>query len=883
MDGSKTSWNSVPPEIIYQILTYQFNDFMNNDHPGSAEKFNENLATFLKSNLTVNKMFYHICRVLVYRYCNLTTAKRFHSLLTSLKENASLRNVVQVLDFQELTSIGLGRTGEMNKRIKNLTNETILEFLHLTRPTLREFLANENIQDDLDSNIIKYLFSNSKVLSVIDFCGCSGPIFTRNFIDAIQALQMSEGTSSCYFNYQITCLGLNDCTDLPSSILKPTLQMLPELQKLDLAHTTIDDDALINGVPHLKNLTHLSLAMCVQLTPRAILEFFSHHPAVTDENNSATLEWLNLSVQSHSSSWTEVHTMFLLKKLCRYGHNKTLQYLNIGGLPLHLEDIDTSNSSLNLTLTATDNQRSQIRFTRTGYYISTKDTLLFLKLNFPKLKSLSIRGNTIPISKLVDFLTPDKKVMSEIHKSVSSVNNTLQFSPSMTPNEQVDNENYQKLRYLNISDNPHINKWTITEHKLYTSSPTLVALEVSFDAWQQIEKSNRRHELIAMKPMYEVGEPTTSIIDMAKMEPVRWKCYIDSSYGRRYWLFKTDPYLNKGNLESMTNFTEYDLQGNKIIKIINQPDFLKFAQCKIMLGCGLVPQSAVRRQRCYRDVKPPISQFFTRNGGITFGNRAAPIVAPRLPPGGWRRIYNNLEDENQIGTSENDDPFSPSNTIIEEDESRETPEYYNQSSIQSRPISSSIESGQGMDHYMRRRSSSSASINDIREGLYWDRSIQDLQAYGNTAISNSNSNTTVSGFAMTSTVSSDRFLGNQSETITTEDHLETDEEYLNNPELQRRRSQLSLFLRASSSKNRRPGMSVLGAANGASRSSSSRSLVTIAQKPKNYYYEHPEEFLYDPNDPITSERYRTHFHLVSEYTVFGCLERGMYRYYSLKA
>ncbi|KAL3231128.1 Uncharacterized protein RNJ44_00767 [Nakaseomyces bracarensis] len=866
MDNNKRTWNSVPPEIIYQILTYQFNDFMRNDHPGSAEKFNENLATFLKSNLTVNKMFYHICRVLVYRYCNLTTAKRFHSLLTSLKSNASLRNVVQVLDFQELTSIGLGRTGEMNKMIKNLTNETILEFLHLTRPTLREFLANENIQDDLDSNIIKYLFSNSKVLSVIDFCGCSGSMFTRSFIDAIQSLQVSERNSAGYFNYQITCLGLNDCTDLPSFVLKATLQMLPELQKLDLAHTTIDDDTLMNGVPHLKNLTHLSLAMCVQLTPRAILEFFSHHPAVTDENNSATLEWLNLSVQSHSSSWTEVHTMFLLKKLCRYGHNKTLQYLNIGGLPLHLEDVDTMNTSLNLILSPNENQRSQIRFTRTGYYISTKDTLLFIKLNFPKLKSLSIRGNSIPISKLVEFLTPDKKTMSEIHKSVSTVNNSSIFSSYLaTPPEEE--ENYQKLRFLNISDNPHINKWTIHEHKIYTSCPTLVALEVSFDAWQQIEKSNRRHEIIAMKPMYDIGEPTTSIIDMAKMEPVRWKCYIDSSYGRRYWLFKTDPYLNKGNLESMTNFTEYDLQGNKIIKIINQPDFLKFAQCKIMLGCGLVPQSAVRRQRCYRDVKPPISQFFTRNGGITFGNRAAPIVTPRLPPGGWRRIYSNLEDENLIGTSESDDPFSPSNTIIEEDESRETPEYYNQS-IQNRPVSSSIESGQGMDHYIQRRTSSSSSMNEIREGLYWDRSIQDLQAL---------ENNTTAGYPH------ERLLGSSNDISSlAEDHLENDEEYLNNPELQRRRSQLSLFLRASTSKNRRPGLSILGN-NGASRSSSSKSLVTTMHKPKNYYYEHPEEFIYDPNDQITSERYVTHFHLVSEYTVFGCLERGMYRYYSLKA
>lgn len=847
--------DNVPPEIIYQILTYQFNDFMRNDQPGSAEKFNENLATFLKSNLTVNKMFYHICRVLVYRYCNLTTAKRFHSLLTSLKSNASLRNVVQVLDFQELTSIGLGRTGEMNKMIKNLTNETIMEFLPLTSPTLREFLANENIQDDLDANIIKYLFSNNKVLSVIDFCGCSGPIFTKSFIDAIEALQLSDPNGGMYFNYQITCLGLNDCTDLPSKTLKATLQMLPELQKLDLAHTSIDDDTLINGIPHYKNLTHLSLAMCLQLTPRAVLEFFSHHPAVTDENNTTTLEWLNVSALTHSSSWTEVHTMFLLKKLCRYGHNKTLQYLNIGGLPLHIEEIDSTNPS------NADGNGAQIRFTRNGYYITTRDTLQFIKLNFPKLKSLSIRGNDIPISKLVDFLTPDPKMTTQLHKSLSSTNNSS-YLALLQPQQEEMNENYQKLRYLNISDNAHVNRWTINEHKLYTSCPTLVALEVSFDAWQQIEKSNRQHEIIAMKPAYNVGDTTTSIVDMARMEPVRWKCYIDSSYGRRYWLFKTDPYLNRGNLEMLTNVTEYDSDGHKIIKIINQPDFLKFAQCKIMLGCGLVPQSTVRRQRCYRDLKPPISQFFTRNGGITFGNRAVPITAPRLPSGGWRRIYNNLEDANQIGSAD-DESMGPTDTIIEEDESRDTPMHYNQNGQSFRPLSSSTDSGgAGIESYFQRRSSSSSSVGDIREGLYWDRSIHDLQAFG---YSNTNTGDNV---------------------MSEDDRYETDDEYLNNPELQRRRSQLSLFLRASNNPKpavRRPGLSILGATDN-SRSSSSKSLLTQSQRrPKNYYYEHPEEFLYDPNDPATSERYRTHFHLVNEYVVFGCVERGMYRYYSLKA
>lgn len=75
--SSQSLGAAIPPEIVYQILTYQFRDLLRNDHPGTAEKFNENLTTFVKSNLTVNKTFSHICQVLIYRYCNLTTARDF--------------------------------------------------------------------------------------------------------------------------------------------------------------------------------------------------------------------------------------------------------------------------------------------------------------------------------------------------------------------------------------------------------------------------------------------------------------------------------------------------------------------------------------------------------------------------------------------------------------------------------------------------------------------------------------------------------------------------------------------------------------------------------------------------------------------------------------
>ncbi|SJM81873.1 probable F-box protein YLR352W [Zygosaccharomyces bailii] len=789
-----------PPEILYQILTYQFRDLMSNDYPGNAEKFNENFRTFIKSNLTVNKAFSHICMVLAYRYCNLTTARRFHHLLRTLKERPELRNTVQIVDFQELTSIGLGRTGEMNRMIKNLTNETLLEFLHLTKFTLREFLACEHIQDDLDENIIYFLLRTGTVLSVLDFCGCSGAKFTDSCIIALDRLyrfdKEQQNDSPLEENYQITCLGLNDCTDLPSFVLGRMLRMLPDLQKLDLAHTSIDDDTLINKVPHLKSLTHLSLAMCLKLSPRAVLEFFSYHPAVTDENNFATLEWLNLYTTLHSSSWTEVHTSFLLKKLCQYGHNKTLQYLNLSGMPLH-ESNDTS-------------------VTRSTFYFQCHDALTFIKWNFPKLKSLSIAGNNIPLSKLSQFLTP-------IPEDVLSEKWWL-----------YEDQGMQQLKFLNLSNNSYVNKWTIQDSTLYTSSPSLVALEVSFDAWQMIEKSNSRHEITALR----FKNPNSFLKDTADAEVIRWRCYIDSSYGRRYWIYKVDPYLNRDDLEATGNVTKYDSDGNKIIQIVTQPDFLKFVQSKIMLGCGFIPLSSVRRKKCYRDLKPPISQFFTRNGRVTLGSRSTPIVAPMLPPGGWRVMAHHNENEN----------ISLSDAIAEENE-----DGYSQDEVS--------DDGTLSDNYAASVSSTTFSRTNsrgrIRSGLYWDRSMHDLHSRF----------TESDAFTTLPELSAPPSIGEEVE--------ENDEEYLNDPSLQRNRSQLSLRRFSSArplSLHQRP-----------STVDSSASMVMPVIKPQNYYYSHPHEFIYDPRDPETTLKYQLHLQVVDEYEVFGCIERGMYRYYSLRA
>ncbi|SMN22646.1 similar to Saccharomyces cerevisiae YLR352W Putative protein of unknown function with similarity to F-box proteins [Maudiozyma saulgeensis] len=912
MSGISHIPTNVPPEIVYEILTYQFRDYMNNDQPSTSEKFNENLRNFIRSNLTVNKTFYHICRILIYKYCNLTTAKRFHSLLNTISNESELRNIIQVADFQELTSIGLGRTGEMNKQIKNLTNHTLLKFLRLTKGNLREFLACEHIQDDLDDKIIHFLLKPGKVLSILDFCGCSGPNFTKSFILALRELyEQSYSTNSSrsnlidddnmsiasfstinstdlneiededfHFapddmnlavtpiecNYQITCLGLNDCTDLPNFVLGRLLKSLPDLQKLDLARTSIDDNILINASPHWKNLSHLSLGNCSQITPRAILEFFSHHPAVTDENNETTLEWLNIGTISNSSSWTEVHVMFFLKKLCQFGHNETLEYLNINGLPVHVVNETTrpplSRASSSVRLLGSDNRphpdnRNYESVIKTKYYYQCSDTLTFIKLNFPNLKSLSIRGNNIPIPKLVEFLSP---------MSVSDA--SLEVFKDL--------KKHQKIKFLNISNNTHINKWTIQDPSLISCSDSLVALEISFEAWQQVEKSNNGGDMTIMKYDRETNKNHT----------IKWKCYLDSSYGRRYWLYKTDKYLNREDINStQASLTRFDSQGNKIIEIFKQPDFLKFAQSKISLSCGLVTKSSYRRKHCYRDIKPPISQFLTRNGGIAFGNTFTPIVRPPLPSGGWRIMpEDDPEDEDE---SESDIQSTGNNTTLVSDHDLDGPLSDN-----------SVVTSTGRPPINHHESSGNA--------LFWDRSMHDIPTLNQLTTDNTSQN---ESRIATQSLRSQLIrppvtplgISQNIDPASMYDAGESNDEYLNNPELQRRRSELQLgFTRGhsydytsnSNRRNRATNSTQLHHQSSTANIKSNKNvpngiapgapMIIDPRRPSDYYYCHPDEFIYDPTDDVTSHRYRLHLAQVHEYRTFGCIERGMYRYYSLK-
>ncbi len=344
-----------PAEILLKVLEFQFYQLLQNNTSSNSY----NIQYFMRSNLTVSKVFYRCCIKIIYKYCCFKTPQTFDIFLNSLIKNDKLGEYVKVLDFQEFTSIGLGRTGKMNKEIQMVTSTTILNCLKKT-PNLIEFLASENIKDDLDSNLLNYLFNQMGNLKAIDFCGCSGEVFVSNFD---QLIIKKPG------NEYITDVSFHDCTDLHPWILEKIIINLPNLRKLDLTHTQITS-TILNLIPYTAQLTHLSLSYCIQLTTRELINFFINHPAITCNK----LVWLNLQCDSSTSSPLNNNQLTFLLKM----FDCDLVYLNLGGLEISFEN------------------------------------LMLIKKKFLNLKSLCIANTSIDIESLVEFLKPpnDEKLIT---------------------------------------------------------------------------------------------------------------------------------------------------------------------------------------------------------------------------------------------------------------------------------------------------------------------------------------------------------------------------------------------------------------------------------------------------------------------------------------
>jgi hypothetical protein len=267
----------------------------------------------------------------------------FSKALNHMSQYPALGTLVRRLDFSHFTSVGLGRTKQMNSEIQNLTSRTLLAFLNLL-PNLKECLLQEHLEGDLSVEVIAKLFTDLPNLHAIDFCGSSSSSFSALFQ---QALIFGAGLPLTLPN--LRRISLHECSGIPSSAFELLLPRLVNLTHLDVSHTQISDDALF-AIPETAKITHLSVSRCIRLRGSKVVEFLTTHPAVCD-----SLVFLNVMTDASRYRLLEEEDVHkLLPKL-----PTTLRSLNLGGakvtsahtdalIPLtkHLEELGLSSADL---------------------------------------------------------------------------------------------------------------------------------------------------------------------------------------------------------------------------------------------------------------------------------------------------------------------------------------------------------------------------------------------------------------------------------------------------------------------------------------------------------------------------------------------------------
>ncbi|PYH45999.1 Leucine Rich Repeat domain protein [Aspergillus saccharolyticus JOP 1030-1] len=325
----------VPPEVLDQIISLLALDVP----PNGYTPRNVDLISCLLTSRTLHAATLSV----LYRNMTFPHSIIFSKALNHISRYPALGTLVRRLDFSHFTSVGLGRTKQMNSEIQNLTSKTLLQCLELL-PNLRECLLQEHVEGDLSMEVIRKLFTGLPNLFAVDFCGCSTQSFSSLFLEALTA---GPGLPAVLPN--LKRVSLHECSSLPSVAFEILLPRLVNLTHLDLTHTQVSEDALFS-IPKTAQITHLSLSRCSRLRGPRVVEFLTTHPAVCD-----SLVYLNLLTDpTRSRLLEEEDVSALLPHL-----PSTLCSLNLGGakvtsvhtkalVPLtkHLEELGLSSCEL---------------------------------------------------------------------------------------------------------------------------------------------------------------------------------------------------------------------------------------------------------------------------------------------------------------------------------------------------------------------------------------------------------------------------------------------------------------------------------------------------------------------------------------------------------
>ena len=257
----------------------------------------------------------------MYRHVSIPQSKAFAKFLRSLVEDFSLGHMVQWLDFSHYSNMGFGRARSTSNRTPFLTPTTIKECLDRT-PSLQAFLVHEHIDDELDVKVIAKLLRMPS-MQALDFTACSSRGFTDSFTTVCTLMPWRDNSmiSLGSFSHPLKRLSLHECTTLQKPVFEALLPRLANLTHLDLAHTLINDKALLS-IPNSAQITHLNLERCTRLTGSAVVRFLTSHPAAR-----GTMVYLNLSADSSR------HRLLSEEDVSRLLSNlpPTIRSLNIGG------------------------------------------------------------------------------------------------------------------------------------------------------------------------------------------------------------------------------------------------------------------------------------------------------------------------------------------------------------------------------------------------------------------------------------------------------------------------------------------------------------------------------------------------------------------------
>lgn len=354
---------SLPLEILHQIIEIVYYDDNTSSINSSLERFSKTIPLLLKSLNMISLRF-------LYKYAIFNRPHSFDMFLQNLLHTPDLGRFVEFMDFMMFSSIGLGRTGRMNQEIQMVTSSTILQALQLT-PNLLELLANENIQDDIDSRVLDHLFNKLPKIQALDFCGASSESFALAFHELVIApppMQVDEDSQEELIPLQkLLKLSFHDCSNLSNSVFEKILPHLNSIRRLDLTHTSITSFTLREHISPDARLTHLSLAKCSKLTTRDLISFLTSSPAVA----LGLLRWLSLQIDSNMvSPLNENYLIFTLRQLNAPG----IRYLNISGLPV------------------------------------TTQALRVIKQRFVNLESLSVGYASLEMSDIIEYLESNTNI-----------------------------------------------------------------------------------------------------------------------------------------------------------------------------------------------------------------------------------------------------------------------------------------------------------------------------------------------------------------------------------------------------------------------------------------------------------------------------------------